>query len=295
MTEDTAKRRKDAQADFPLRNNQTNVVMGHSIQHHHHQNGSLRNGIQQQQRFHPQQQQQHTRTSPALSCNSSRVSGKKQQSLGGGASINSSSASSTNNIHPTPLFQRLVSEEVQELKAYARIIESQNRRLAEMERVHGDLESRLEMQSNRRMELERTLGDRERNWAEQIDELKKEREDWKKLVNVERMKNTKLMDQVARKDQDIHRMLQRKYDQKRNNEGTNNAPMPMRNGGPRAINKSPLQQQTKREGASSKNSLVELDGKHESPHVILNANGSCEDVRERNVTNVLLDFFGIDS
>lgn len=204
--EDGSKRRFDAQVDFPRKNHTSNSTQ-------HHQNGSHRNGTQQQQqqqRYHPSQQ--HARPSPSASCNSSlpssRISAKKPQSLGG--SINSASVSSANNIHPTPLFQRLVSEEVQELKAYARIIETQNRRLAELERVHGDLEARLEVQSNRRMELEKTLEDRERNWAEQIEDLKKDREEWKKLVHAERTKNARLMDQVVRKDQDIHRMLQRK-------------------------------------------------------------------------------------
>ena len=114
------------------------------------------------------------------------------------------------NLHPTPLFQRLVSEEVQELKAYNRIIESQNRRLAELERVHGDLEGRLEVQSNRRLELEKTLEDRERTWAEEIHEIEQERDQQKDLVTAERSKNGRLMDQVVRKDQDIQRMLQRK-------------------------------------------------------------------------------------
>ena len=114
------------------------------------------------------------------------------------------------NLHPTPLFQRLVSEEVQELKAYNRIIESQNRRLAELERVHGDLEVRLEVQSNRRLELEKTLEDRERTWAEEIHEIEQERDQQKDLVTAERSKNGRLMDQVVRKDQDIQRMLQRK-------------------------------------------------------------------------------------
>jgi len=280
--EDGAKRRFDAQVDFPRKNHTSNT---HSTQHH--QNGSHRSGTQQP-RYHPQQQP-HPRTSPSASCNSSlpssRISAKKQQSLGG--SINSASASSANNIHPTPLFQRLVSEEVQELKAYARIIETQNRRLAELERVHGDLEARLEVQSNRRMELEKTLEDRERNWAEQIEELKKDKEEWKKLVHVERTKNARLMDQVVRKDQDIHRMLQRKYDHQQRHDAANTS---IRNA-PRTLSKSSSAQVNGE--TTPKNFNAETSSNHESPQVILNANGSPADVRERNVANVLLDFFGL--
>lgn len=201
MAEEESKRRKEAQVDFPRASHAT---MAPAMQNSH--TGSLRNS---QPRLHPQQQQQQAmRASPAISQSSNSTKGKKPHSLGGASMT--SSVSSANNLHPTPLFQRLVSEEVQELKAYARIIENQNRRLAELERVHGDLEVRLEVQSNRRMELERTLEDRERTWAEQTEELKEDRDNWKDLVNVERTKNGRLMDQVVRKDQDIHRMLQRK-------------------------------------------------------------------------------------
>ena len=110
----------------------------------------------------------------------------------------------------TPLFERLVTEEVQELKAYVRIVENQNRRLAELERVHGDLEVRLEVESKGRQQLEATLEAREREWAEKLEHVESDREQWKRLVEAEKSKNSKLIDQVVRKDQDIHRMLQRK-------------------------------------------------------------------------------------
>ena len=111
---------------------------------------------------------------------------------------------------PTPLFERLVTEEVQELRAYVRIVENQNRRLVELERVHGDLEVRLEIESKARQQLEATLEAREREWAEQLEHVERERDTWKALVEAEKIKNSKLIDQVYRKDQDIHRMLQRK-------------------------------------------------------------------------------------
>jgi hypothetical protein len=111
---------------------------------------------------------------------------------------------------PTPLFERLVTEEVQELRAYVRIVENQNRRLVELERVHGDLEARLELESKSRQQVEATLEAREREWAEKLDHVERDRDHWKDLVEAEKIKNSKLIDQVYRKDQDIHRMLQRK-------------------------------------------------------------------------------------
>jgi hypothetical protein len=111
---------------------------------------------------------------------------------------------------PTPMFERLVTEEVQELKTYVRIVENQNRRLAELEKVQSDLENRLEIESVCRQHLEATLETREREWAEKIEHVESDRDQWKHLVEVEKLKNSKLIDQVVRKDQDIHRMLQRK-------------------------------------------------------------------------------------
>ena len=121
----------------------------------------------------------------------------------------SNSAVSTS-PQPTTLFQRLVTEEVQELKAYARIIENQNRRLVELERIHGDLENRLELEARGRTQLEATLERRERSWTVKYHELEKDRDQWKHVVTQEQAKNARLFDQVVRKDQDIHRMLQRK-------------------------------------------------------------------------------------
>jgi hypothetical protein len=113
-------------------------------------------------------------------------------------------------VQPTPYFERLVTEEVQELKAYVRIVENQNRRLAELESVHGDLEGRLEIESKGRQQLEATLEAREREWADKLEHVESDRDHWKRLVEAEKVKNSKLMDEVLRKDRDIHRMLQRK-------------------------------------------------------------------------------------
>ena len=126
------------------------------------------------------------------------------------AEVNNNNGRGRNMTQPTPLFERLVTEEVQELKAYARIIENQNRRLGELERVHGDLEARLELESRGRAQLETTLEEQERAWALRFQQLEEDRDHWKDVVKAEQAKNARLIDQVVRKDQDIHRMLQRK-------------------------------------------------------------------------------------
>lgn len=186
-------------------------------------------------------------------------------------------------VQPTPLFERLVTEEVQELKAYARIIESQNRRLAELEKVHGDLETRLELESRASQQLEATLEDRERQWSEKYAKLEKDRDHWKEVVQIEQTKNSRLIEQVVRKDQDIQKMLQRKYDQPRADGHLSQATVRNYRGGGG----------NERERIGTPNSAARspsLD-QHKSPHEILAANGSAEAVRVRNVAHTLLDFF----
>ena len=111
-----------------------------------------------------------------------------------------------------PLFERLVSDDVQELKSYSRIIQSQNARLAELERVNDDLERRLEIQAKQKMTLESELTAMERQWSMRYSELETERDAWKGAVEAERRRSSGLRDQISRKDRELHRMLQRKYD-----------------------------------------------------------------------------------
>ncbi|GKY95448.1 hypothetical protein MPSEU_000506400 [Mayamaea pseudoterrestris] len=199
------------------------------------------------------------------------------------AAAAATNTSNTSPKQPTPLFERLVTEEVQEIKAYARIIESQQRRLVELERVHGDLEARLESESNRRKELEKTLESREREWANRFDELSKDRDHWKGVVQVEQTKNSRLIDQVVRKDQDIHRMLQRKYDHE-----------PIRGSTRNVRQQQPTTDRGERTAASaSRSPESRLHRHHKSPHEILAASGSAEKVRLRNVKSLLNDFFGM--
>lgn len=186
----------------------------------------------------------------------------------------------------TPLFERLVTEEVQELKAYARIIESQNRRLAELEKVHGDLESRLEYESRAKQQLESTLEERERQWQEKFATLEKDRDHWKEVVQIEQNKNSRLIEQVVRKDQDIQKMLQRKYDQPR--DGHFNHQSTVRNLRPHGAG-----HDRERSGTSGPASRSPSVDQHKSPHEILAANGSAEAVRARNVAHTLLDFFNM--
>ena len=113
-------------------------------------------------------------------------------------------------VQPTPLFERLVTEEVQELKTYAGIVERQNVELAKQKKVQEDLEARLRAETRRRKELESLLEEQERLWSEKFVELEQQRDAAEKKLKDEETKTKKLINQVQRKDRDIHDFFKKK-------------------------------------------------------------------------------------
>lgn len=85
-------------------------------------------------------------------------------------------------------------------------------RLAELERVNDDLERRLESQAKQKMSLEAEISYLDRHWSSKYAELENERDAWKGAVDAERRRSSGLREQIIRKDRELHRMLQRKYD-----------------------------------------------------------------------------------
>uniref|UniRef100_A0A7S2KAU5 Uncharacterized protein n=1 Tax=Leptocylindrus danicus TaxID=163516 RepID=A0A7S2KAU5_9STRA len=178
-----------------------------------------------------------------------------------------------------PLFERLFSsEEAQDMKTYSRIIGSQNRRLTDLERVHDDLEIRLEEQTKARMDLEAELDAQQRMWSERYAQLEKERDEWKNKVSAEQNKNELLLKQINHKNKEIHRMIQHKYD--------------VTSGG------APQHVQHARNNSSS-GSISKFAAKvdkreYKSPHEILSQTGSKDVIYEKQAASTLLDFFGIE-
>jgi len=108
------------------------------------------------------------------------------------AAANSAASTPTN----TPLYERIVSEEVRELREYVRIIETQSRRLVELERLHVDLESRLEVEHVRSRKLERSLAQHEKKWRAMFKNLVDEKEHAERMVREEKVKVDKMMEMV---------------------------------------------------------------------------------------------------
>ncbi|GMH79858.1 hypothetical protein TrLO_g2717, partial [Triparma laevis f. longispina] len=184
-----------------------------------------------------------------------------------------------------PLFERLVSDDVQELKSYSRIITTQNERLATLERVNDDLERRLERMAKEKMRLEAECVATERHWAEKYAELENQNNQWKKNVETEQRKNGHLREQIYRKDKELHRILQRKYD---------GGPGKLPPGAPPA-NTNP---QTRPMSLSTSITPPNhINGKPYTPQDLLesqpNKEPVKETVKERRAVNSLLDFFGM--
>ena len=108
---------------------------------------------------------------------------------------------------PPPLFERLHTEEAAEIKTYVRLIESQNRRLLDLERIHSDLERRLELETQRRMALEQRLADQERESELRCRALEKEKIAHQKAVDSEKKKNERLREDMCRKDKEIRKLF----------------------------------------------------------------------------------------
>lgn len=193
---------------------------------------------------------------------------------------------------PTLLFERLVSEEVQELKSYARMIESQSRRLAELDRIHNDLENRLERETQERMDLEATLEQHERGWADKCETLTKERDQLKALVQTEKTTNERLVNLVRRKDIEIRKMIQRKFERDKQPHGHHRDHS---RGSTSGTGSSHSSLNNNDRGSSIRPAAAERykgSVKNRSPHEYLSCRSNDQSIREREVTEVLTDFFG---
>lgn len=110
-----------------------------------------------------------------------------------------------------PFFERVgVRGDVKVVQNYSRIVKQQNARLRELEKFHKELEARLEAEATQKDLLEATLEQREREWELRLERTVAERDHFKQKMNEERAKNDSLLEQLSRKDQVIHGMMQRK-------------------------------------------------------------------------------------
>eukprot|EP00592_Proboscia_alata_P017707 CAMPEP_0194399598 /NCGR_PEP_ID=MMETSP0174-20130528/126749_1 /TAXON_ID=216777 /ORGANISM="Proboscia alata, Strain PI-D3" /LENGTH=1099 /DNA_ID=CAMNT_0039196023 /DNA_START=281 /DNA_END=3580 /DNA_ORIENTATION=- len=115
-------------------------------------------------------------------------------------------------LPPKPLFERLDNNNEQELKSYAQIMDTQNRRLVELEHIHDDLENRLENVTKQRLMMEAQMEELNLGWGRRYRLLEQENDGWKRALGDLEVRNQRLLEQQQRKDKEIQRMIQRKYD-----------------------------------------------------------------------------------
>jgi len=222
------KRKDEVQTNFPRRNKPKRMTSGRGggvpqvdgqapTQHVQYANtgggGGARHSNRQDPHGYRQQQARGSITSSAGGTPTMALGRRAPQHARGmstGSHASDMDEPSPSMPPATPLFQRLVTEEVQELKAYTRIIEEQNRRVNELERRTADLEKRLQKKDKEKADLERTLEYRETEWRNKFDRLESDRDEQKELVEQEKRMNTKLNYQVAQMEQEIHKFLTRK-------------------------------------------------------------------------------------
>jgi len=208
------------------------------------------------------------------------------------------------------------------LKEYVRLIENQSRRLLELEKVHADLENRLEEEHTERIRLEHTLEKREVAWKQQVEELNLERDGIEKIAKEEKLKVQKLLDMVNRLQNEIQSMIKNKFSHPmgsqhhphgRNEGNANLNPGGLSGGGIKRVpsaqasgaGSSGISEKRNSPGNTSNGSMNQPGsagpnqnsasrmGRHIGPHEILAHNGSAKAVRERNAMTSLLDFFGM--
>jgi len=127
------------------------------------------------------------------------------------SSSNHNGNGNDNNNHTTNIYERLVSEEVKELKEYTRLVEHQSRRLVDLDSIHRDLERRLEIEHSKTQRLERALQRNETSWKARCELLGREKAEAEKRVDEEKVKVDKLMEMVNRLQTEIHTLIRNKF------------------------------------------------------------------------------------
>lgn len=132
-------------------------------------------------------------------------------SSNGSQNYHAKAETSTSQQHQAPFFERVgVRGDVKVVQNYSRIVKQQNARLREMEKIQKDLEERLELETREKEFLLATLEHRERVWEHRLVQAAAKQEHVNQKMNDEIEKNKFMSKELSKKDQDIHRMMQRK-------------------------------------------------------------------------------------
>jgi len=136
------------------------------------------------------------------------------------------------------------------------------------------------------MKLETTLEQQEEEWGKRYKDVERERDLWKKAVKIEQIKNQRLLDHANKKQQEIQRMFQRKYESNQQGGGGG-----QKSSNPRQFINQPYMNQTNQQRHERATTVGPIS--HKSPRDFLQASNSLTSVQKRNATKSLVDFFGM--
>lgn len=218
--EDQIRRRKEEKArlerqcEFPASANikPTNIPSTNSTQHHHSDLRSSTNGQQFYLYKDPKRQQQHQRSGTESSNGETPMKFRSTRNH----PHDEHPHKHLNNTPDTPtlFFERIVNEEVAEIKSYTEIIQNQNREIIELKNNNNEMELRLEHQTKDRIELESTIEDQEIHWNKKCEQLEHTVDSYMKSLETEKTTNKKLWDLVYAKEKEIQRAYQRRVSQR---------------------------------------------------------------------------------
>lgn len=190
---------RQEQCEFPSSETDNPVVPNINIPppNKFHSGNGFKYNKNQQQRRHANKSISSTDISPTR-----RLSSKSSQSA------HVSQGQRTHGSAPTPFFDRILSEEVQELKEYSRIIKAQHAEINELKSSNRALEIDLELESMKRIELESSLEEQERLYRHERKQLISQRDDLEGLLEAEKNTNKKLWELVYQKEKEIQKAYQ---------------------------------------------------------------------------------------
>lgn len=191
---------RQEQCDFPSsESSQFNVNVPHPHQ------GALVNG----HKYHKTHQQRRHANKISATADTPPIRRQSERNL---QSVQFSQGQPIHNINhgpaPTPFFDRIVSEEVQELKEYSRIIKAQHAEISELKNSNCALESDLEIETMKRIGLETALEEQERLYKGERKDLISQRDELQRLLETEKNTNKKLWELIYQKEKEIQKAYQ---------------------------------------------------------------------------------------
>jgi len=175
------------------------------------------------------------------------------------------------------IFERIATHDLKEVHEYHGVIESQQKRIKNLEKINMDLEKRLEVQAKQHFQIEKDIAVIDQRWQEKCNALQQEVSDLEVLLKEEQAKSVSAIEKFSRTERELHRMMQRKYDSFQTESKSSSSP-----GTTQQLILRDLKSQAERVKQQKSPAKQIL-----TPPIL-----SASDIRRKQVEENLLDFFG---